>query len=89
MTLSLKDAAQHVLAKAGEPLHYQEITKRILEDGLGQSKSKTPEATLNAVLALGIKRYGSSSSFVRVLLVGGGRFGSRMGSGKVPLEKEI
>ena len=66
MSLSLKDAAQRVLADAGEPLHYEEITKRILDRGLGKSKSKTPAASLNAVIAVDIKRNGTSSTFVRV-----------------------
>ncbi|GAB6063504.1 restriction endonuclease [Deferrisoma palaeochoriense] len=66
MSLSLKDAARKVLAEAGEPLHYQEITKRILQGGLSQSQSKTPAASLNAVLAVDIKRNGSASPFVRV-----------------------
>ena len=66
MSLSLKDAAKKVLQDGGEPLHYEEITKRILEGGLAQSKSKTPAASLNAVLAVDIKRQGASSVFVRV-----------------------
>jgi restriction system protein len=66
MSLSLKDAARKVLVDAGEPLHYQEITKRILDRGLSQSNSKTPAASLNAVLAVDIKRNGASSPFVRV-----------------------
>lgn len=66
MSLSLKDAAIQVLRDAGEPLHYQEITKRILAGGLSQSSSKTPDASLNAVLAVDIKRNGPASPFVRV-----------------------
>jgi restriction system protein len=66
MSLSLKEAARRVLKQAGEPLHYEEITKRILDSGLSQSKSKTPAASLNAVLAVEIKRKGSSSPFVRI-----------------------
>lgn len=66
MSLSLKDAAKKVLEDAGEPLHYEELTKRILGGGLAQSKSKTPAASLNAVLAVDIKRQGASSVFVRV-----------------------
>ena len=45
MSLSLKDAARKVLLSAREPLHYQEITKRILDGGLSRSKSKTPAAS--------------------------------------------
>ena len=77
MSLSLKEAARRVLAESGKPLHYQEITKRILEGGLSQSTSKTPAASLNAVLAVEIKRNGSSSPFVRVTP---GVFGLRDGA---------
>lgn len=34
MTLSLKEGAQRILGEAGEPLHYQELTKRLLDRGL-------------------------------------------------------
>ena len=66
MSLSLKDAAKRVLHEAGEPLHYQEITTRILQRKLSQSKSKTPAASVNAVLSVEIKRHGNASPFVRV-----------------------
>ena len=35
--LSLGDAAVHVLTEAGEPLHYREITRRVLEQGLAEA----------------------------------------------------
>ena len=66
MTLTLKDAARQVLHDADKPLHYEEITKRVLDSGLSQSRSKTPSATLNAILAVDIKRNGARSPFVRV-----------------------
>jgi len=65
MSLSLKDAARKVLLTAGEPLHYQEITKRILDGGLSQSKSKTPAASVNAVITVDIRQNGVASPFVR------------------------
>ncbi|PID38746.1 MAG: restriction endonuclease [Proteobacteria bacterium] len=64
--MSLKEGAQHLLQEAGEPLHYQELTKRLLDKGLVESQSKTPAASLNAVLAVDIKRKGKDSAFVRV-----------------------
>ena len=66
MALSLKEAARRVLAEASKPLHYEEITRRVLESGLSQSASQTPAASLNAVLAVDIKRNGASSPFLRV-----------------------
>jgi len=53
-------AAQSVLAKAGTPLHYKEITRRILAEGLWTSKGKTPEATVNAQLSVAIGKGGDS-----------------------------
>jgi restriction system protein len=64
--LSLSDAAVRVLTAAGEPLHYREITKRMLEQGLVESNSKTPDASLSAVLAVDLQRHGKASRFVRV-----------------------
>ena len=42
------DAARHILAEAGEPLHYREITRRILGACQWSTTGKTPEATVNA-----------------------------------------
>lgn len=53
-------AAQSVLAKAGTPLHYKEITRRILAEGLWAPKGKTPEATVNAQLSVAIGKGGDS-----------------------------
>jgi len=64
--LSLKETARRVLREAEDPLHYREIAKRILEQGLSECRSKTPEASLNAALSVDIKRNGSASDFLRV-----------------------
>ena len=69
-------AAQTVLAKAGTPLHYREITKRILADGLWHAKGKTPEATVNAQLSVAISK-GDGSIFERT---GPGTFALRDGT---------
>jgi restriction system protein len=58
-------AVETVLKEAGEPLHYGEITKRLLERGLWVTTGKTPEATVNAQLAVDIKRRGEASAFRR------------------------
>lgn len=63
---SFAEAAYHVLKDAGQPLHYSTLTDKILEQGLASSASKTPAASLNAVLAVDIKRNGQSSRFRRV-----------------------
>jgi restriction system protein len=59
------DAVFVVLQNAKEPLHYQEITKRILQQNLWITEGKTPDATINARVAVDIKRKGHISRFQR------------------------
>ena len=40
------DAIIHVLGDAGCPLHYTELTERILNKGYYQTNGKTPEMTV-------------------------------------------
>ena len=60
------DAVAAVLAEADGPLHYSEITERMLAQGLWNSGGKTPGATVNARLAVDIRDLGLASRFVRV-----------------------
>lgn len=64
--LSLSDAAAQILGESGSPLHYREICKRILDQGLCELTSKTPAASLISVLSVDVKRKGAASRFVRV-----------------------
>ncbi len=64
--MSFAEAAVTVLEAAGTPLHYKDITQRALCEGLIQTEGKTPDATLNAILAVDIKKKGSNGRFVRV-----------------------
>jgi len=66
------EAALKVLQEAGTPLHYQEITKRVLAAGLWKTEGKTPDATVNARLAVDVKKNGPASAFRRA---GRGVFG--------------
>lgn len=51
-----KEVAIDVLHKAGQPLHANEIAKRVIESGrCAGLKGKTPEATITAMLAVGSK----------------------------------
>lgn len=59
------EAALEVLSKTKKPLHYDEITRRILKEKLWETKGKTPAATINAQLAMDIKRNGNASVFRR------------------------
>jgi len=79
--MSALDAAVMVLKDAGGPLHYREITQRILATGRWTTKGKTPEATVNAQIGTDIKKRGQASRFVRT---GPGIFAinARVGMGK-------
>ena len=64
--MSAIDAAYHVLIAAGEPLHSNEIARRILAEGLWAGKGKTPGATVDARIAVDIKTQGTASRFCRI-----------------------
>ena len=69
------EAAFQVLRASGKPLHYREITKRMLEQKLWFTAGQTPWETVNARLAVDINKHGGASKFVRV---GPGLFGLRI-----------
>lgn len=46
--MNIIDAAYEVLRQANEPLHYREIRRRALDQGLWQSNGATPEALKTA-----------------------------------------
>lgn len=48
--MNFLDAAYHVLQAAGEPLHYNEIARRALEQKLINTEGQTPEATMGSRL---------------------------------------
>ena len=76
------DAAEQVLAEAGEPLHYREIARRAIDGGGWHPGGKTPEASLNSQLCVDMKKHGSGSRFRRVAP---GTFAlKRAGSGPKP-----
>jgi hypothetical protein len=62
---SWREAIIQVLTDAGEPLHYREITERILSQGLYKTDGATPAATVSATLNDSIKK-DQNSPFVRV-----------------------
>lgn len=64
--LTWQKAIQKVLAGSTGPLHYKEITDRILADGLRENIGATPVATVSAQITQSIKKEGSSSPYVRV-----------------------
>jgi len=62
-SVSVTDAAYLVLQEAGEPLHYREITNRIVAKGWYETKSKTPEISVCAAITANIKS--ENAKFVR------------------------
>jgi restriction system protein len=58
-------AAKIALKDANAPLHYKEITQRMIDRGLWQNDGKTPDATVNAAIAVDIKYNGTHSLFQR------------------------
>ena len=73
--MSALSAVETLLTETGTPLHYREITSLILERGLWTTEGKTPEATVNALLAVDIKKRGTNSRFQRT---GEGMFALRV-----------
>jgi restriction system protein len=59
------DAAVKVLNAEGKPMRAEELTERMLAQGLWSSAGKTPVATVHAQLATEIKKNGAQSRFVR------------------------
>lgn len=64
--LTALDAAYQVLTEAGEPLHSNEIARRMLAQGLWSTRGKTPGATVDAQIAVDIKANGERARFRRV-----------------------
>jgi restriction system protein len=68
--LSFADAAAQILKEFGNgtPMHYREITRLALKQGLIATTGKTPESTLYAVVLTEIERYtlrGQTPRFVK------------------------
>lgn len=61
-----RKAIDKVLASSATPLHYNEITERIISEGLRKNLGATPAATVNAQISNSIKHDGESSPYVRV-----------------------
>jgi len=64
--MNVLDAVHTVLSKAGQPLHYREITARLISTGLWKPTGKTPQATISTGISTDIRRRGESSRFRRV-----------------------
>ena len=56
MKLSALDAAYQVLKASGKPMEIRELTRRILEQGLWETKGKTPWDTVAAQMYTELNR---------------------------------
>ena len=75
--MTFLEAAHMILVEACQPLHYREITKRALEQGIIQTRGNTPEATMNAQLGADINHGDEGGPLSRFVRVGKGTFGLR------------
>lgn len=64
--LTWRQAIDKVLGASSTPLHYNEITARIIANQLRTSLGATPAATVNAQISSSIKKDGNDSPYVRV-----------------------
>ena len=62
--MNIRDAVELVLEESGNPLHLNEITKRILSRKLWETTGKTPAATVSARIYSDIKKNKDSSPFI-------------------------
>lgn len=76
-SLSLADAAERVLLAydSNEPLHYQEIARRVLKLGVVATKAEVPAASLNSSISSDIKRRQRAGREQRFVRLGGGLIG--------------
>ncbi|MBD2654481.1 restriction endonuclease [Synechocystis sp. FACHB-383] len=84
--MTFAEAAILILKEAGEPLHYQEITRRILERSLVSTNGATPHNTLYAVMHLDEKQDNINSRFIKLK---GGVFGLRELVNKQKIESKL
>jgi hypothetical protein len=77
-----RKAIDKVLGSSSTPLHYNEITERIISEGLRQNLGATPAATVNAQISGSIKHDGELSPYIRVSK---GTFAMRSGASGVSI----
>ncbi|HEY3378888.1 MAG TPA: HTH domain-containing protein, partial [Armatimonadota bacterium] len=75
--MTLYEAIVTVLTQAATPLHYHEITQRILQHGLWTAAGSTPHASVSAVLTTTLTQDGDAAVFLRT---GPGTYALRPGA---------
>lgn len=64
--MTWRKAIEKVLSEAPGAVHYEDITQKIIADGLRSNPGATPAATVAAVLATAIKHEGDRCPFQRI-----------------------
>ena len=64
--LKWRQAIDAVLAASPTPLHYKDITERIIAEGYRTDLGATPAATVNAQISALIKKEGATAPYIRV-----------------------
>ena len=79
--MTLFDAIVAVLKESGEPLHYEEITEKVLTRGLWRTDGVTPERTVSAALTTHLQQHGPRSVVQRL---GRGYYALSVFTGDIP-----
>ena len=66
LELTWKEAIIQVLRTERVPMHYKDITERIVAEGLRKNLGATSAATVSAQVSTSIKRKGENSPFMRI-----------------------
>src|SRR5260221_3266583 len=64
--LTWTEAIKKVLSESPTPMHYSELTDRIIKQGLRTSLGATPAQSVNATISESIKHEGDKSPYLRV-----------------------
>lgn len=64
--LTWRKAIEKVLSEAPGAMHYTDITKKIIQEGLRSSLGATPDATVSAVLTTAIKDEGDKCPIQKI-----------------------
>ena len=60
-----REAAITVLTQQGQPMHYKDITRLALEQGILETDGATPDASMNTQIITDIKKNGTAASFIK------------------------
>lgn len=60
-----RNAAIEILKQYKKPLHYKEITRLALEQGILETDGATPDASMNAQIIVDIQKNGKASDFIK------------------------